>query len=127
MESLLPQFNFTFEIFPSTGGDSGKLASHGFWTGVVGDILDGRADIGLSTSYNLHRYTLIGFSRGTQYAWDTFVIGPPQTTYSWQAMFWPFALDLWIGIAISLFLVLITLRTIQRSTVDIQNYKDSIL
>lgn len=114
LETTLPHFNFTFKIFPSPTNDSGKLLSTGIWDGVMGDILYGKADIGLSTSYNFYRYPVLGFSRGIQYIWATFVLGQPVHHYSWEAVFWPFGWDLWMSILVSLGIIIVSFRLIQR-------------
>lgn len=115
LEALFQHFNFTMHIFPADGGDSGKLLSGGKWTGAVGDILNSKADLGLSTSYNKFRYQVIGFSRGFQYSSGTFSLGKPRATYSWRALYCPFALNLWLAVGVSLVIVLLAFQIIQRN------------
>lgn len=51
------KFNFTYNIFVSTGedgnfggGGTGFQLANGTWIGVTGDLISGKADIGLVTS-----------------------------------------------------------------------------
>lgn len=102
IEYLFPRFNFSFTIFTSTGDNTGRRLSNGTYNGVLGDILYDKADMGLCTSYNYMRYSLIGFTKGTQYVWGTFYVGPPKPLYSWKAIFSPFSYAMWIGVIVSL-------------------------
>lgn len=54
-EYLMIKFNFTYNWFPSTGldgkmgtGGSGVQMKNGTWVGVVGDLYNGNADVGLA-------------------------------------------------------------------------------
>ncbi|CAL8103751.1 unnamed protein product [Orchesella dallaii] len=129
LEALLPHFNFTYKIFPSTGHDSGKPIGNGStWTGVVGDILKGDADLGTSTSYNFVRYPLLGFTRGSRYIWVTFTLGQPTSYYTWEAMFWPFSLELWISTFFSLATVTLIFRLLERfDSVSVGKYEQNHL
>lgn len=127
LDTLIPYYNFTYKIASSDNGDTGKPVN-GTWNGVVGEILYDRADIGVSTSNNLARNKVVSFTTPFMYVWVTFMIGPPKKTYSWKAMFWPFKKELWLSVALSLIMVIMILKIIERVLqATIKNQRLSIL
>ncbi|CAL8103760.1 unnamed protein product [Orchesella dallaii] len=132
LNALTPHFNFTYKIFPSSNGDTGKPLGNGSWSGVIGDILNERAHIGVSTTYSPVRYQSVSFTNAFEYIWVTFMVGQPQKSYSWKAMLWPFQKELWFSILISLGLVILTFKFIERIETNMnqryeKEYKLSIL
>lgn len=102
VEFTMAHFNLSLTIFVSTGDDTGGHHPNGTYSGVIGDVFYGKADMGMCTSYSYYRYPLVGFTKGTMYIWGTFFMGPPKPFVSWKAILSPFSRDMWIGIIISL-------------------------
>lgn len=110
IKSLLDHFNFTYSLFPSTGHGSGHQYPNGTWNGVVGDVLYGLADFGTSTSPNAARFPLISFTSAVVYPFVSFMLGPPRVTYSWKAIYMPFAPHLWLAVILSLIIIIVTFK-----------------
>ncbi|CAG7690686.1 unnamed protein product [Allacma fusca] len=54
------RLNFTTVVFPSTGGgSSGNLLENGSWTGLLGDVITGKADIGFAAGGNWLRFQYV--------------------------------------------------------------------
>lgn len=98
---LMIKYNFTAKFIPSTGGGTGRRQSNGSWVGTVGDVLNGRADIGQVTGHIYGRDTIVQFSNTIQYIWLTFASSIPQPYYSWKSVYRPFSNSVWACILLS--------------------------
>ncbi|KAK3869799.1 hypothetical protein Pcinc_024918 [Petrolisthes cinctipes] len=66
---LQQQLNFTIEWVETEDGEYGVPTDSGQWTGLVGDLQKGRADVALgSISYTLTRSPIIDFSPAIDYS-----------------------------------------------------------
>ncbi|CAL8103837.1 unnamed protein product [Orchesella dallaii] len=113
IESLITHYNFTLSVFPSPGHGSGVQWKNGTWNGVMGQLLNGQADFGASTSPNPSRFPLTSYSTAMIYPFVSFTIGLPKLTYSWKAIYWPFTPELWLSIIVSLIVVICTFKLLQ--------------
>lgn len=87
-DHLKYKYNFTPEYFPSSGGGgTGHKSKNGSWDGVVGDVLSGRADLGLSLGDTFHRHEVIGYTIPLSYPTLVFATGVPQPQYCWKSVY----------------------------------------
>ncbi|CAL8111654.1 unnamed protein product [Orchesella dallaii] len=125
-EFLMVKFNFTYTMFLSTGmdgnpgeGGTGLQLKNGTWIGITGDLLYGRADMGLAFANTPKRTQFIGF---TDTYYDTccltFVTGQPSKVFSALALFWPFDVDLWgclvCAVIVSLLIFIVVFKLVAR-------------
>ena len=97
LNMLRDELNFTYKVFPSTGGGgTGLQTANGSWEGVVGDIYHDRADLGFGVGISLQRSKLIDFVGYYEYISLAFTHGPQQRIFTWRAIFWPFSPEAWI-------------------------------
>ncbi|CAG7818150.1 unnamed protein product, partial [Allacma fusca] len=94
LEEIIFQFNYTYTLLPAKG--SGTTLSNGSWIGTVGDIVNGKADIGIAIALTSSRFKFIGGNSFT-YGSLRFIVGIPKSVYSWKTVHRPFNLDFWIG------------------------------
>jgi len=87
----------------------------------MGHLLSGEADFGASTSPNPSRFPLVSFSTAMIYPFVAFSVGPPQITYSWKAIYWPFTSELWLSIGLSLILIIFSFKMFQKVTAEQTN------
>ncbi|CAG7824729.1 unnamed protein product [Allacma fusca] len=118
------RMNFTMDVFPSTGGGStGNLLEDGSWTGVMGDVITGKADIGFSAGGNWLRFQYVDTNSGImEFMFLSFATGKQPAEYSWMAIFLPFSFLVWCICVISFigaFIIILALnQTTPRSLSD---------
>ncbi|CAG7828473.1 unnamed protein product, partial [Allacma fusca] len=95
LREILHKFNFTYVTFPAHGGGGSGTLKNGLWNGAVRDIMDGRADISMATTTDFSRFQVIGGTKPIAFEWLNFILGEPQPTYSWQAIFWSLDTTVW--------------------------------
>lgn len=96
LEHLMRRYNFTATFFPSVGGGgTGSRFPNGTWVGSVGDILNGQADIGLSSAQIYARNLVVDFTLPMGYTWLTFTTGKVLPHYSWKSTYWPLSPKVW--------------------------------
>ncbi|CAG7824427.1 unnamed protein product, partial [Allacma fusca] len=81
-------------MIPATAG--GKKLKNGTWTGHVGNLLYGRADLATITVFALNRLPYIDMCSPTEFTSITFCHGIPNPILSWKSIFWPFSPLTWI-------------------------------
>ncbi|CAL8128877.1 unnamed protein product [Orchesella dallaii] len=98
---LMVKFNFTYHMFVSTGADgkiggggTGTKLLNGSWTGVVADLISGRAQLGVAASNTNDRRCL------------TFVTSQPLKYFSPVVFIRPFSITPWLGIFFTAAMVL---------------------
>jgi len=100
---LSNKLNFTYKLFMASGGaTTGKRNDNGIWSGTIGDILYGQADLGFPVGVTASRYEAVDLPCIFTHEVITFVSGPPVKIYSWKSLFWPFSLELWAGMGLAL-------------------------
>ncbi|CAG7825828.1 unnamed protein product [Allacma fusca] len=86
--------NFTYKLIPEAAG--GKKLKNGTWTGHVGNLLYGRAELAAITVSALNRLPYIDMCSPTEFSRITFCHGNPNPILSWKSIFWPFTALTWI-------------------------------
>ncbi|CAG7822415.1 unnamed protein product [Allacma fusca] len=118
------RLNFTTVVFPSTGGgSSGNLLENGSWTGLLGDVITGKADMGFAVGGNWLRFQYVDTNSGImEYMFLSFATGKQPAEYTWMAIFLPFSFLVWCICVISFigaFTIILTLKqTTTRSSSD---------
>ncbi|CAG7694148.1 unnamed protein product [Allacma fusca] len=112
------RLNFTMDVFPSTGGgSSGNLLEDGSWTGVLGDVITGKADIGFSAGGNWLRFQYVDTNSGImEFMFLTFATGKQPAEYSWMAVFLPFSILVWCICVISFIGAFIIILALNQTT-----------
>lgn len=78
-----------------------------------------RADFGTAASANPERYQIVSFTNfPISYIYVTFMMGPPRKTYTWKAVYWPFAWDLWLAVVCSIYLVVLIFKLMDKLLSD---------
>ena len=96
------QLNFSTDFFTSTGaGTTGLKLSNGTWTGVVGDVLYSRADIGMASLITWDRYHVVRSVAPMDYLSVIFVHANARDVISWAFILWPFSVSVWCFVAVS--------------------------
>ncbi|CAG7831402.1 unnamed protein product [Allacma fusca] len=117
---LSQEMNFTYKVFPSSGGGgTGLQLPNGSWAGVVGDIYHDRADFGTGVGISYFRNPLITFLGYYEYISLVLVHGPTQKIFTWRTIFWPFKTASWIYLIfcalVSFFALICLQRGFERS------------
>jgi len=113
LNMLMRRYNFSSEFMPaSQGGRTGRLIN-GTWHGCIGDVYEGRADIGISVGMTSQRNSYVGFSQPYNYARLTFVVGNPAQSYSWKSVYGPLEWTTWLMLLVSTVITFITIYVIQ--------------
>ncbi|OXA46675.1 putative glutamate receptor [Folsomia candida] len=118
MDNLMSRYNFSCDFFPSmVNGGTGSKLKNGTWIGSVGNIVHKTADLGHVTGQTFARNRVVGFTYPVSYEMLTFSTGEPFPYFSWKAILWPLATDMWIGLGASFMVANIVLYLIiQRTT-----------
>ncbi|CAG7724747.1 unnamed protein product [Allacma fusca] len=107
--TLAEKLNFTYSFIPETA--MGIRQKNGTWNGIIGDVLHGRADFGLTNAVVLSRLLVVDFAHPFAYLHLGFVHGPALKIYSWESIFWPFNPQMWMWIIGSSIAVIAFLHT----------------
>ncbi|XP_046632509.1 glutamate receptor ionotropic, kainate glr-3-like isoform X2 [Daphnia pulicaria] len=92
-------YNFTYEVVFPADKTFGKELSNGSWDGMIGDILEQNADIGLGPFSVTHsRYKVVDFSVGFHEEATTILIPPPAEESRLLACTKPFRSEVWIAL-----------------------------
>ncbi|CAL8072906.1 unnamed protein product [Orchesella dallaii] len=116
LDEVMIKFNFTCFYFESSfGGGTGKLLSNGSWRGAVADILDGSADWAFVVGHIYSRHQYLEWSGPLSYEWMVFLNHKPKTFLSPKAIFWPFTPFMWMLFLLTIFVVPLVLKLIDRA------------
>lgn len=101
-------YNFTlqWDINPTRG--NGKLAKDGTASGMLGDVLNGKADIAFIARLTLGQIGIIDLTTSNYVDTLVFITRRPETYLEWTAVINLFTLETW-GIILSVFLITISL------------------
>jgi hypothetical protein len=117
------KLNFTMELKLSPG--TGIKLPNGTWTGVMSDVLNGDADIGMCTAETYERSVEVGFAPAVVTERVSFVSRTPRQVFVWEAVFWPFTPIVWAVLIFFIFLSVIMVRLSSHvlSTPDKERWK----
>lgn len=110
VEYLSSKYNFTPIFVPSSTRDFGKKLANGSWTGVIGDISSGRAQIGCLLSQSFQRIQEVSFSFPVLYMGITFATGLPGQEYTWKSIYKPLHISVWLSIGASALFLMCVLK-----------------
>ena len=79
--------NFSFTLQLPTDGSNTGLKVNGTWNGITGDIIYGRADIGLPLGISLERLSVVEVCSAFEYVRMVYCHGPSTPIYSWKIIF----------------------------------------
>ncbi len=103
------KFNFSIDFY-NEKLPPGKLNKNGSWTGLVGDLQHGTADICAALGVSYQRYPYIDYSTETHRAPLSFSVREPKAHIQWNALVSPLNPQVWvytIGSLLGLTLVII--------------------
>ena len=116
---IAERLNLRFKMQPLPGGGYGILNSNGTWTGLVGELAYGRADVALSMlSIREDRKEVVDFI-DTVPVWETgysFYVRrgtggmPPLTSGTFSALLKPLHVDVWWALLATLIVLSVALR-----------------
>ncbi|CAL8141291.1 unnamed protein product [Orchesella dallaii] len=102
-------FNFTVEIIYREGEGYGTLLQNGTWTGMIGNLIypERGFDFAIALGHLYSLYDVFDFASTCAYASIIFAHGQQQqnSEIPWQALLYPFKLNLWILIGLAYFTV----------------------
>ncbi|KZS16651.1 putative Ionotropic receptor 76a [Daphnia magna] len=99
IHAIQPLYNYTYQVdFPSKG-KYGKELANGSWDGMIGMILDQRADIGVGAFSIIHsRYQVVDFTVGFYQESSSILIPSPIENHQLLACTKPFRLEVWLSL-----------------------------
>ncbi|CAL8139158.1 unnamed protein product [Orchesella dallaii] len=113
LNHLVSGLNFTAALFRSTAGAStGHKLRNGTWVGSVGDVYSGAASFCMLCGMSYSRHSIVEICSPVTYEYIRFSIGPSDKLYTWEAIFWPFDIHLWIGIGVTTIVAVIVCQLI---------------
>ncbi|GFU06552.1 glutamate receptor ionotropic, delta-1 [Nephila pilipes] len=120
---LSRELHFSYEISSPPDGSWGGFDGTE-WTGMVQMLVKNQADAALSgMTITYDRYTAVQFS--IPYAFDriTFVTKKPSRKPKTWAIFWPYTLQVWIFISLSVLMVSILMTLLRNALQSPKSYK----
>uniref|UniRef100_A0A3P8SUS6 Glutamate receptor, ionotropic, N-methyl-D-aspartate 3Ba n=1 Tax=Amphiprion percula TaxID=161767 RepID=A0A3P8SUS6_AMPPE len=122
LEKLAEDMGFTFDLYIVGDGKYGALSGTGRWTGLVGDLLSGTADMAVTSfSINSARSRVIDFTSPFYSTSLGILVRSRDTAAPIGAFMWPLHWSMWVGIFVTLhltalFLTLYELRVFSYSS-----------
>lgn len=112
--ALSKTLNFTMKIIPEI--EFGRYNPiTGNWSGMIGKVIDGQADIGVAVTRSYQRNHVLSFSTPLLYSWVTFTSGVTQgRLYSWKSIYRPLDPSVWITVVLALVACVLTIVLLQR-------------
>ncbi|XP_069392466.1 glutamate receptor ionotropic, NMDA 3B [Paralichthys olivaceus] len=105
LEKLAEDMGFTFDLYIVGDGKYGALSGTGRWTGLVGDLLGGTADMAVSSfSINSARSRVIDFTSPFYSTSLGILVRSRDTAAPIGAFMWPLHWSMWVGIFVTLHL-----------------------
>ncbi|XP_035697996.1 glutamate receptor ionotropic, delta-2-like [Branchiostoma floridae] len=101
LEALATRLQFTYNLTESSDGHEGTLHAGTGWTGAVGDVVDGNADmIVAALTITSHREDVIDFTKPYMEYGIGMLMKVPDVhgTYDFWAFLAPFTLEVWMTI-----------------------------
>ncbi|XP_028251394.1 glutamate receptor ionotropic, NMDA 3B [Parambassis ranga] len=105
LEKLAEDMDFTFDLYIVGDGKYGALSGAGRWTGLVGDLLSGTADMAVTSfSINSARSRVIDFTSPFYSTSLGILVRSRDTAAPIGAFMWPLHWSMWVGIFVTLHL-----------------------
>ncbi|XP_029610815.1 glutamate receptor ionotropic, NMDA 3B, partial [Salmo trutta] len=105
LEKLSEDLKFTFDLYIVGDGKYGAMSSTGRWTGLVGDLLSGTADMAVTSfSINSARSRVIDFTSPFYSTSLGILVRSQDTSAPIGAFMWPLHWSMWVGIFVTLHL-----------------------
>uniref|UniRef100_H3CMF6 Glutamate receptor n=1 Tax=Tetraodon nigroviridis TaxID=99883 RepID=H3CMF6_TETNG len=105
LEKLAEDMGFTFDLYIVGDGKYGALSGTGRWTGLVGDLLSGTADMAVTSfSINSARSRVIDFTSPFYSTSLGILVRSKDTAAPIGAFMWPLHWSMWVGIFVTLHL-----------------------
>uniref|UniRef100_A0A3Q4H8V6 Glutamate receptor n=1 Tax=Neolamprologus brichardi TaxID=32507 RepID=A0A3Q4H8V6_NEOBR len=105
LEKLAEDMGFTFDLYIVGDGKYGALGGTGRWTGLVGDLLSGTADMAVTSfSINSARSRVIDFTSPFYSTSLGILVRSRDTAAPIGAFMWPLHWSMWVGIFVTLHL-----------------------
>uniref|UniRef100_A0A3Q3KJY3 Glutamate receptor n=1 Tax=Mastacembelus armatus TaxID=205130 RepID=A0A3Q3KJY3_9TELE len=105
LEKLAEDMGFTFDLYIVGDGKYGALSGTGRWTGLVGDLLSGAADMAVTSfSINSARSRVIDFTSPFYSTSLGILVRSRDTAAPIGAFMWPLHWSMWVGIFVTLHL-----------------------
>ncbi|KAM3871464.1 glutamate receptor ionotropic, NMDA 3B-like [Diretmus argenteus] len=105
LEKLAEDMGFTFDLYIVGDGKYGAMSGTGRWTGLVGDLLSGTADMAVTSfSINSARSRVIDFTSPFYSTSLGILVRSQDTAAPIGAFMWPLHWSMWVGIFVTLHL-----------------------
>ncbi|XP_075304404.1 glutamate receptor ionotropic, NMDA 3B isoform X2 [Odontesthes bonariensis] len=105
LEKLAEDMGFTFDLYIVGDGKYGALSGTGRWTGLVGDLRSGTADMAVTSfSINSARSRVIDFTSPFYSTSLGILVRSRDTAAPIGAFMWPLHWSMWVGIFVTLHL-----------------------
>ncbi|XP_072314308.1 glutamate receptor ionotropic, NMDA 3B [Eucyclogobius newberryi] len=105
LEKLAEDMGFTFDLYIVGDGKYGARSGAGRWTGLVGDLLNGTADMAVTSfSINSARSRVIDFTSPFYSTSLGILVRSKDTAAPIGAFMWPLHWSMWVGIFVTLHL-----------------------
>ncbi|XP_031702888.1 glutamate receptor ionotropic, NMDA 3B-like isoform X1 [Anarrhichthys ocellatus] len=105
LEKLAEDMGFTFDLYIVGDGKYGAFSGMGRWTGLVGDLLSGTADMAVTSfSINSARSRVIDFTSPFYSTSLGILVRSVDTAAPIGAFMWPLHWSMWVGIFVTLHL-----------------------
>ncbi|XP_044180944.1 glutamate receptor 2-like [Acropora millepora] len=126
LEQLAKMLHFTYEIYPSPDGQYGGVTENGSWNGMMGELVNKRADIALAgLTVTEVREKVVDFSVPFMHYTDDILLkrrsSNEDTTFNAQFMH-PFHDDVWVATLVTL--MVISVSTFALNYFSPYGYKD---
>ncbi|XP_054651971.1 glutamate receptor ionotropic, NMDA 3B isoform X1 [Dunckerocampus dactyliophorus] len=105
LEKLAEDMGFTFDLYIVGDGKYGAMSGAGRWTGLVGDLRSGMADMAVTSfSINSARSRVIDFTSPFYSTSLGILVRSRDTAAPIGAFMWPLHWSMWVGIFVTLHL-----------------------
>lgn len=97
LKTLAEKLNFKYDIRLASDKHWGYLNPQGNWNGIIGMLVRGEADIGITTmTITQERFQAVDFTVPYFLLDRTFVIGAPGHLPKFEAFTYPFKMEVWV-------------------------------
>ncbi|XP_066264897.1 glutamate receptor ionotropic, delta-1-like [Branchiostoma lanceolatum] len=121
INALAEQLDFTYELYEPEDGQYGAEKDDGTWSGMVGELVSGRADIALAAmTISSKREKVVDFtSQYMDYGTGLIMKKPKEGMREQFAFFLPFKMTVWIVVVASIVVVVVELNLLSRVRVKL--------